>query len=362
MGDNSIKETSQPQTTGSSDDKSVKKEGEFAGRKISIWKKIANLFIIYFNWLFNKLAKKSVPETSLSKRKTEVVTNPDLEAQLEQEINEILQSETLDSDKLIENIDKFKTMSEEARNRLLEKLDREKFLLAMAKCMDASRLFELFNCVPDQLYASILSEILSLDDAIKTSFIGDSENLVNILTKLNSTDLQEMPTKLKFDDLNALFEAGKDELLTLLSAKSLVDVLLGFTCDHLSLDLKTLLTNGENGVLKFISKSPDQSGKVLLKLKSADLYEVLVAGKDELLNLLSGECLANVLTKLESDKLKTLLTDKGSVVLAFLLKNSGQLYKILVELNANDLNALRKEKENGVLKSLDITRLDRMFV
>jgi hypothetical protein len=202
----------------------------------------------------------------------------------------------------------------------------------MAKHMDASRLFELFNCFPDQFYTSILSEILKSDDAIKTSFIGDSKNLVNILTKLNSTDLQEMLAKFKFDDLNASFEAGKDELLSLLSAKGLVDVLLGFIHDNLSSDLKTLLTNGEKVILKFLLKSPDQLIKVLFKLKLDDLYEVLSsldyfdlcevlkAGKDGLLNLLGGERLANVLTKLESDKLKTLLTGKGSVVLAFLLK------------------------------------------
>jgi hypothetical protein len=39
MSNNRIKETPQPQTTGSGDNKIVKKAGEFAGRKISILKK-----------------------------------------------------------------------------------------------------------------------------------------------------------------------------------------------------------------------------------------------------------------------------------------------------------------------------------
>jgi hypothetical protein len=135
-----------------------------------------------------------------------------------------------------------------------------------------------------------------------------------------------------------------------------------------------MLTNGEKIILKFFLKSPDQLVKVLFKLKPDDLYEVLSSldyfdlcevlktRKDRLLNLLDGEPLANVLTKLEYDKLKILLTDKGSVVLAFLLKNPDQLYKVLVELKANDPNALFKEKGNAILKSLEITHLEKMLV
>jgi hypothetical protein len=175
---------------------------------------------------------------------------------------------------------------------------------------------------------------------------GHPDSLVRVLTRFN------------FYDLNDVFKAKERELLASLKAKHLVEVLLGFKSDNLSLDLANLLMDKdkdkdknknknkkENEILKSLNlkvksaKNSELLACVRIKLDSGDLKSLLMDKDNGVLDFLSGETkdgkpeyLVEVLSKLGPSDLKNLLIDKGNAVLESLLGHPEQLYEALRKL------------------------------
>jgi hypothetical protein len=110
------------------------------------------------------------------------------------------------------------------------------------------------------------------DETIPTTFIKNSDRLLEVLSKLGIKELKEVLNVGRVGLLNSL---GVDNLLTLFS--------------KLNDDGKTaLLTDKDNDVLTFLSqKKPVKLADMIFSLKVGNLNEVLKAGESRFLDLLN---------------------------------------------------------------------------
>jgi len=298
----------------------------------------------------NDVLETDVEGNKVREHINNLLSNPKIVDPLRSELLEILLRAELkrspsELEKAIAIFNWFKTLSEEDKIKRLGEPNGADFLFTIARLADKTDLlFDLFEPIPvscfSEFCSKILSEILDRDIAIKTSFIRDFGNLVEVLSKL------------QLGDLNQIFKKGKSEFLNLLGADRLVELLLKLN----SADWSALLMDKGNEILAFLLKNkPDQLLTLLSKLKSDELNNVFVVWEpgSELLNSLKIDNLVKLLSKFKSDELVFLLGRGDNGVLAFLLKNGpDQLVAVLLKLEPADLSALLIKTDNGVLAFL----------
>jgi hypothetical protein len=265
----------------------------------------------------NDVLETDVEGNKVREHINNLLNGPKIVDPLRIELLEILLKEDLkrlrsELEKAIAIFNWFKTLSEENKIKRLGEPNSANFLFTITRLADKTDLlFDLFEPIPASCFNEfcniILSEILDRDVAIKTSFIRDFGNLVEVLSKLQS------------GDLNQIFKKGKSEILNLLGANRLIELLLKLN----SADLSALLMDKGNEILAFfLTNKLGQLLTLLLKLNHEELNNVLVAGGPNFLTLLKIDNLVKLLSKFKSGELAFLLGRGDNGVLAFFLKKT----------------------------------------